>query len=80
MKRLPAFFARVIRPIFRHPPRQSAQKQADCSFCGQSYRAVGPLVVGRDGYICGACVELARTILDNERLRREAASRQGAAR
>src|SRR3990170_2980861 len=48
-----------------------AKKNAYCSFCRKSYRDVGPLVEGPgDVYICGECIELCQSILDQERKRR----------
>jgi ATP-dependent Clp protease ATP-binding subunit ClpX len=47
------------------------KKNAYCSFCRKSYRDVGPLVEGPgDVYICGECIELCQSILDEERRRR----------
>jgi ATP-dependent Clp protease ATP-binding subunit ClpX len=47
------------------------KKNASCSFCRKSYRDVGPLVEGPgDVYICGECIELCQSILDQERRRR----------
>jgi len=41
------------------------KKNAYCSFCRKSYRDVGPLVEGLgDVYICGECIELCQSILD----------------
>ena len=49
----------------------SGKKNASCSFCRKSYREVGPLVEGPDDvYVCGECVELCQSILDQERRRR----------
>jgi len=49
----------------------SGKKNANCSFCRKSYREVGPLVEGpSDVYICGECIELCQSILDQERKRR----------
>ncbi len=49
----------------------SAKKNAFCSFCRKSYRDVGPLVEGPgDVFICGECIELCQSILDQERKRR----------
>ncbi len=49
----------------------SSKKNAYCSFCRKSYRDVGPLVEGPgDVYICGECIELCQSILDQERRRR----------
>jgi len=46
------------------------KKNANCSFCRKSYREVGPLVEGpEDVYICGECIELCNSILDQERKR-----------
>jgi ATP-dependent Clp protease ATP-binding subunit ClpX len=47
------------------------KKNAFCSFCRKSYKDVGPLVEGPgDVYICGECIELCQSILDQERKRR----------
>src|SRR6478609_4419386 len=49
----------------------TGKKNAFCSFCRKSYREVGPLVEGpSDVYICGECIELCQSILDQERRRR----------
>jgi ATP-dependent Clp protease ATP-binding subunit ClpX len=49
----------------------SNKKNAFCSFCRKSYRDVGPLVEGPgDVYICGECIELCQSILDQEQRRR----------
>src|SRR5262245_51473870 len=41
------------------------------SFCRQSYRDVGPLVEGPgDVYICGECIDLCQSILEQEQRRR----------
>lgn len=46
-------------------------RNAYCSFCRKSYRDVGPLVEGpSDVYICGECVELCQSIIDQEKRRR----------
>ncbi len=51
----------------------TGKKNANCSFCRKSYREVGPLVEGpADVYICGECIELCQSILDQERKRRGA--------
>lgn len=48
-----------------------ARNNAYCSFCTKNYRDVGPLVEGPGGvYICGECIELCQSILDQERRRR----------
>ena len=52
-------------------PAQQGKRNANCSFCRKSYREVGPLVEGpEDVYICGECIELCQSILDQERRRR----------
>jgi len=49
----------------------TGKKNANCSFCRKSYREVGPLVEGpSDVYICGECIELCQSILDQEKRRR----------
>src|SRR3569832_1744194 len=49
----------------------TGKKSASCSFCRKSYREVGPLVEGPDDvYVCGECVELCQSILDQEKNRR----------
>src|SRR6187455_524222 len=51
-------------------------RNAFCSFCRKSYRDVGPLVEGPgDVYICGECVELCQSIIDQERKRRGVTTR-----
>src|SRR4051812_24850108 len=46
-------------------------RNAYCSFCRKSYREVGPLVEGPgDVYICGECIELCQSIIDQEKRRR----------
>src|SRR5436190_9591641 len=46
-------------------------RNAYCSFCRKSYRDVGPLVEGPgDVYICGECIELCQSIIDQEKKRR----------
>ena len=59
-----------------NPPSGSSggvKKNAFCSFCRKSYRDVGPLVEGPgDVYICGECIELCQSILEQERRRRGA--------
>jgi ATP-dependent Clp protease ATP-binding subunit ClpX len=52
------------------------KKNAFCSFCRKSYREVGPLVEGPgDVYICGECIDLCQSILDQETKRRGSGSR-----
>lgn len=48
-------------------------RNASCSFCRKNYRDVGPLVEGPgDVYICGECVELCQSIIDQEKKRKGA--------
>ena len=48
-----------------------SKKHANCSFCGKSYREVGPLVEGPDDvYICENCIDLCQSILNQERKKR----------
>jgi ATP-dependent Clp protease ATP-binding subunit ClpX len=54
----------------------AGKKNANCSFCRKSYRDVGPLVEGPDDvYICGECIELCQSILEQERRRRGSAKK-----
>ena len=54
----------------------TTKKNAFCSFCRKSYRDVGPLVEGPgDVYICGECIELCQSILEQERKRRGSSKR-----
>ena len=47
------------------------KRNANCSFCRKNYREVGPLVEGPDDvYICGECIDLCTSILDQEERRR----------
>ncbi len=49
----------------------TTKKNAHCSFCRKNYRDVGPLVEGPgDVYICGDCIELCQSILEQEQRRR----------
>jgi ATP-dependent Clp protease ATP-binding subunit ClpX len=57
----------------RKPAAGSAgrNRNAYCSFCRKSYRDVGPLVEGPgDVYICGECIELCQSIIDQEKRRK----------
>src|SRR5687767_11925617 len=57
----------------RKPPTGSTgrNRNAFCSFCRKSYRDVGPLVEEPgDVYICGECIELCQSIIDQEKRRR----------
>src|SRR5262249_9371988 len=50
---------------------EARMQNAYCSFCRKSYREVGPLVEGPgDVCICGECVELSASIIDQETRRR----------
>ncbi len=52
----------------------SPKKNAFCSFCRKSYRDVGPLVEGPgDVYICGECIDLCQSILEQAGQRKSAA-------
>ena len=56
----------------RKPPGAAGRnRNAYCSFCRRSHRDVGPLVEGPgDVYICGECIDLCQSIIDQERKRR----------
>jgi ATP-dependent Clp protease ATP-binding subunit ClpX len=56
----------------RKPTGNSGRsRNASCSFCRKNYRDVGPLVEGPgDVYICGECIELCQSIIDQEKRRR----------
>lgn len=56
----------------RKPPGTAGRnRNAYCSFCRRSHRDVGPLVEGPgDVYICGECIELCQSIIDQEKKRR----------
>jgi ATP-dependent Clp protease ATP-binding subunit ClpX len=65
------FFMPSGRDITSTRRSGTTKKNAFCSFCRKSYRDVGPLVEGPgDVYICGECIELCQSILDQERKRR----------
>lgn len=50
-------------------------RHAYCSFCRKNYREVGPLVEGPgDVFICGECIELCQSIIDQEKRRRGSGS------
>jgi ATP-dependent Clp protease ATP-binding subunit ClpX len=54
-------------------------RNAYCSFCRRSHRDVGPLVEGPgDVYICGECIELCQSIIDQERKRRNTSGKSTA--
>ncbi|MBU6277015.1 MAG: ATP-dependent Clp protease ATP-binding subunit ClpX [Planctomycetes bacterium] len=60
-----------VNNIGRRGAGGTTKKNAFCSFCRKSYRDVGPLVEGPgDVYICGECIELCQSILDQEKRRR----------
>ena len=60
-----------VNNIGRRGAGGTTKKNAFCSFCRKSYRDVGPLVEGPgDVYICGECIELCQSILDQEKKRR----------
>lgn len=68
MNRLAGFMARVVQSL--HDCADPKPERC-CSFCGASYRDVGPLVEGpRLVFICGDCVDLCRSIIDQEQARR----------
>ena len=49
----------------------TTKKNAHCSFCRKNYRDVGPLVEGPgEVYVCGECIELCQSILEQEQRRR----------
>src|ERR1700679_454061 len=51
--------------------RPGRNRNAFFSFCRKNYRDVGPLVEGPgDVYICGECIELCQSIIDQEKRRR----------
>jgi ATP-dependent Clp protease ATP-binding subunit ClpX len=56
----------------KRPTGSTGRKgNAYCSFCRKSHRDVGPLVEGPgDVYICGECIELCQSIIDQEKRRR----------
>jgi ATP-dependent Clp protease ATP-binding subunit ClpX len=49
----------------------NSNTKKNCSFCRKSYRDVGPLVEGPgEVYICGECIELCSSMLEQEQRRR----------
>src|SRR5215203_336592 len=53
------------------PGAAGRNRNAYCSFCRRSHRDVGPLVEGPgDVYICGECIDLCQSILEQEQRRR----------
>ena len=70
MKWLSRLVRRGSQPPSGPRPRN---RNAYCSFCRKSYKEVGPLVEGPgDVYICGSCVTLCNSIIEEERARRAA--------
>ncbi|HXD89364.1 MAG TPA: ATP-dependent Clp protease ATP-binding subunit ClpX [Urbifossiella sp.] len=63
---------RISGDTGRRPPGTAGRnRNAYCSFCRRSHRDVGPLVEGPgDVYICGECIELCQSIIDQEKKRR----------
>jgi ATP-dependent Clp protease ATP-binding subunit ClpX len=49
-----------------------------CSFCGIEQSASVPLIAGSEGYICGACVQLANQVVSNWSRKKELSEMQGA--
>jgi len=57
------------------PGTAGRNRNAYCSFCRRSHRDVGPLVEGPgDVYICGECIDLCSSIIDQEKKRRGVAT------
>jgi hypothetical protein len=57
----------------------SKNRNAFCSFCKKSYHDVGPLVEGPgEVYICGECIVLCQSIIEQEKKRRGTASQKPA--
>ncbi|MGQ0286979.1 ATP-dependent protease ATP-binding subunit ClpX [Pasteurellaceae bacterium 22721_9_1] len=42
------------------------ENETHCSFCGKSQDEVGKLIAGTSGYICGDCIELCHSLLQQE--------------
>ncbi|MCX7665923.1 MAG: ATP-dependent Clp protease ATP-binding subunit ClpX [Gemmataceae bacterium] len=56
----------------------SRSRNAYCSFCRKSHRDVGPLVEGPDNvFICGECIELCSSIIDQDKKRRSTGKSSG---
>jgi len=56
----------------------SAEKDFFCSFCGRSYREVGPLVEGpSDVNICEQCVELCQHLIQEDKKRKREENSKG---
>lgn len=43
------------------------ETETTCSFCGKQQDEVGKLIAGVSGYICGDCIELCHTLLQEEK-------------
>ncbi len=63
------FFGVDLKTMTRS--KKTNHENALCSFCRKSHLNVGPLVEGPgDVYICGECIDLCNSILDQEKRRR----------
>jgi ATP-dependent Clp protease ATP-binding subunit ClpX len=63
--------SKVFRELIRFFARPSMGitkvQTVHCSFCGKSWKEVGPFVEGRDGaFICRSCIKLSNEILEKE--------------
>jgi ATP-dependent Clp protease ATP-binding subunit ClpX len=57
------------------PPGEASTDTTVCSFCRHSWSEVGPLVASPAGvFICDACIDHCRAVLDEEKRRRESPS------
>ncbi|MFA6163564.1 MAG: ATP-dependent Clp protease ATP-binding subunit ClpX [Methylobacter sp.] len=56
----------------------SDKETKHCSFCGIDQSASVPLIAGSEGYICGACVQLANQVVTNWSRKKELSEMQGA--
>jgi ATP-dependent Clp protease ATP-binding subunit ClpX len=55
----------------RRPTGPGRNRNAYCSFCRKGHRDAGPLVEGPgDVYICGDCIDLCQSIIEQEKRRR----------
>ena len=72
MKKLAGFLRQLLIPGARQVSTPERKRNACCSFCRISYRDCGPLVEGPgEVFICSSCIDLCRSILDQERLRQQ---------
>lgn len=55
----------------------SDKETKHCSFCGIDQSASVPLIAGSEGYICGACVQLANQVVSNWSRKKELSEMQG---